>query len=120
MRMVAKTALLLSCVFACLPAAAETLVLKNSAGLVWGMPKTGGGWALGSILLNGKEVEQPARAGLLFVRNLRSGEVRWLKGSEAAQVDARTARSQGHTRIDGATSATAWKWPWRRTCPPHG
>jgi len=103
MKTIARISLLASCVFACLPAAAETLVLKNSAGLVWELPKTAGGWSLGSIRLNGKPVEQPARAGLLFLRNLKSGEVRWLAASRGEQTSPQTAKFSGQSEVDGVT-----------------
>lgn len=73
--------------------------LNNDAGLAWRFPKTSSGWALGSPLLHGQRVEEPARQGLLFLRNVSSGEVRWLAGKEAQPVGARTARFAGETAV---------------------
>lgn len=78
------------------------MVLENRAGLRWELPRTPNGWALGTISLHEKPVEQPATRGLLALRNLESGDVRWLAASQGEQVDPRTARFSGQQAIAGA------------------
>ena len=77
------------------------ITLRNEAGLAWQLPKTDAGWVLGALTLHGKQIEQPVMQGLLFLRNLKTGEVRWVPGSEAQAVDARTARFTGQTTLKG-------------------
>jgi len=80
---------------------AETMVLENCAGLKWELPRTTNGWAMGTISLHGKPVEQPATKGIVALRNQKSGEVRWLTASQGKKVDPRTARLFGRQEIDG-------------------
>ena len=77
------------------------ITLRNEAGLAWQLPKTDAGWVLGVLTLHGKRIEQPVMQGLMFLRNLKTGDVRWLAGSEAQAVDARTARFTGQTTVEG-------------------
>ena len=78
------------------------MVLENRAGLKWELLRTTNGWTLGTISLRQKPVEQPATHGLLAVRHLQSGEVRWLAASQGEKVGPRTARFSGQQEIDGA------------------
>jgi hypothetical protein len=81
----------------------ETMVLENRAGLKWALPRTPDGWALGTISLHGKPVEQAAIQGMLFLYNPGSGEARWLTASQGEKTDAQTARFSGQQEIDGVT-----------------
>jgi hypothetical protein len=80
---------------------AETLVLENSAGLKWELVKTTNGWALGTISLHAKPVEQSATNGLLALRNVNSGEVRWLAASQGERISPRSARFSGQQEVAG-------------------
>ena len=81
----------------------ETLVVANQAGLRWEMSQTKAGWSLGGISFHEKPVEQPATNGLLALRNLKSGEMRWMAASKEEKVDPKTARLSGQEVIDGVT-----------------
>ena len=81
--------------------AAEMMVLENGAGVRWELQRTPKGWALGTILFHDKPVEQSATKGLLALRNLKSGEVRWLAASQGEKVDPRTAGLSGQQEVDG-------------------
>ncbi|MEI7674106.1 MAG: hypothetical protein WCK00_18545, partial [Deltaproteobacteria bacterium] len=73
-----------------------------SVGVKWELQLTKNGWALGSISLHGKPVEQAATRGLLALRNQENGEIRWLASSQGEQLDKRTARFSGQHEIGGA------------------
>lgn len=79
----------------------STMVLKNRAGVEWELSKTPSGWALGTISLHAKPVEQAATNGLLALRNVKTGEIRWLAASTARKIDSRTARLSGRQEVDG-------------------
>ena len=79
----------------------NTIVLSNLAGLKWEMVKTTHGWALGTISLHTKPVEQSATNGLLALRNVNSGEVRWLAASQGEKSGPRTARFSGQQEVAG-------------------
>jgi len=79
----------------------ETMVLENRAGVRWELQRTHSGWSLGTLLFHGKLVEQSATKGLLALRNVKNGEVRWLAASQGEKVDLRTARLSGQQEIDG-------------------
>lgn len=79
-----------------------SMVLENRSGVKWELQRTPAGWVLGTLSLHGKPVEQAATKGLLVVRNVKSGEVRWLAASRGEKVDALTARFSGRQEIDGA------------------
>jgi len=79
-----------------------TMVLENRSGVKWELQRTPAGWVLGTLSLHGKPVEQAATKGLLVMRNMQSGEVRWLAASQGEKVGALTARLAGRQEIDGA------------------
>ena len=79
------------------------IILENQRGLRWEFQRGPDGWALGAILLHGRPVEAPARSGLLFLRELKTQNVRWLAGSEGEVLDDHRARFSGQSRIEGAT-----------------
>ncbi len=79
-----------------------TMVLENRSGVKWELQRTPAGWVLGTLSLHGKPVEQAATKGLLVMRNVQSGEVRWLAASKGEKVDALTARMSGRQEIEGA------------------
>ena len=81
----------------------KTLVVANQAGLRWELLRTKAGWSLGGISFHEKPVEQPATKGLLVMRNVKSGEVRWLAASKGEKIDAQTASLSGQEEIDGVT-----------------
>ena len=78
------------------------MVLENRSGVKWELQRTNAGWAMGTLSLNGKPVEQSATKGLLVLRNVQSGEVRWLAASKGEKMDALTARMSGQQEIGGA------------------
>ena len=78
------------------------MVLENRSGVKWELQQTPAGWVLGTLSFHGKPVEQAATKGLLVMRNVKSGEVRWLAASQGEKVDALTARLSGRQEIDGA------------------
>ena len=79
----------------------ETLVLENHAGLQWKLVRNADGWALGSILLHRHPVEQPATHGILALRKLATGELRWLPASKIEKLNPRAARFSGQNEIAG-------------------
>ena len=81
--------------------ASEPIAIENRAGLRWEFEHVAGGWALGTIFLHGKPLEQPATKGMLALRNLKSAEIRWLKASRGERIDPRTALFSGAREIDG-------------------
>jgi len=78
-----------------------TMALDNSSGVKWELLKTTNGWALGTVSLHGKPVEQAATKGLVALRNRKNGEVLWLAASGGEKTDKRTARFSGQHEIDG-------------------
>jgi len=79
-----------------------SMVLENRGGVRWELQRTPAGWVLGTLSLHGKPVEQAATKGLLVMRNVKSGEVRWLAASQGEKVEALRARFSGRQEIDGA------------------
>jgi len=79
----------------------KTISLENRSGLRWDLLQTPGGWALGTISLHDKRVEQAAARGLIALCNSKSGEVRWLLASQGEKVGSRAARLAGQQEIDG-------------------
>ena len=79
----------------------EKIVMESRAGVKWELAKTADGWSLGTMALHGKPVEQPALKGLLALRNLKSGEVRWLAASKGEKTGPQTANFSGQSEIDG-------------------
>jgi len=78
-----------------------SMVLENRSGVRWELQRTPAGWVLGTLSLHGKPVEQAATKGLLLMRNVKSGEVRWLAASQGEKVGALRARFSGRQEIDG-------------------
>jgi hypothetical protein len=85
------------------PKPLESLALKSSAGLNWELWRGEHGWSLGQISLNGKPLENPATSGILALRDVKSGEVRWLPADQAERIGLRAARLSGQTKIGDAT-----------------
>lgn len=75
--------------------------MESRAGVKWELAKTTNGWSLGTIALHGQPLEQPATRGLLAVRSVKTGEVRWLPAARAEKVGALSARFSGQHEIDG-------------------
>ena len=80
----------------------ELIAIENRAGVRWELQKTPNGWALGRVLFHGKALEQSATEGVLALRQLKSGEVRWLAALRGEKVDPRTARLSGKQEIEGS------------------
>ena len=78
------------------------MVFENRSGVKWELQRTPAGWVLGTLLLHGKPVEQATTKDLLVMRNVKSGEVRWLAASQGGKIDALTATMSGRQEIDGA------------------
>ncbi|MGD0090372.1 MAG: hypothetical protein ABSE73_10680 [Planctomycetota bacterium] len=85
------------------PKPLETLALKSSAGLSWELWRGERGWSLGQISLNGKPLENPVASGILALRDVKTGEVRWLPADQAERLGPRAARLSGQTKIGDAT-----------------
>ena len=103
----------------------QSLRLTNSAGLSWEFLQTAAGWALGGISFRQKLLEQPVTRGLLALRNLETGQVRWMAASEGTTVDPRAARFSGQESVEGVmfrytvtvllsddTSSARWTTGW--------
>lgn len=82
-------------------AQAGQIALKNPAGLQWEFERSSKGWALGRTLLNGRPVGESTKVGMLMLRNLSSGEERWIFASTAEQIDERSAHFTGEEQVDG-------------------
>lgn len=76
------------------------IILTNPAGLRWELERTSMGWALGQILLHQQPVSKPIRSGMMFLKNIRSGEERWLFASTGTQVHERRAHLEGRNQVD--------------------
>jgi len=85
------------------PKPLEALALKSAAGLSWELWRGEHGWSLGQISLNGKPLENPAASGILALRDVKSGEVRWLPADQAERIGPHAARLSGQTKIGDAT-----------------
>jgi hypothetical protein len=81
----------------------QAMALENRAGIRWEFLHTTNGWALGTILLHDKVVEQPLSDGILALRNVNTGEVRWLAASRAVKVNPATAQLAGRQKVDSVT-----------------
>jgi hypothetical protein len=88
------------------PAVNETMTLKNRAGLKWEPGRTTKGWVLGAISLNGKSIEHPLMDGLLALRQVKTGQIRWLVASKGERVSDQTARFSGREQVSGV----AFEW----------
>jgi hypothetical protein len=107
------------------PQPLQSLALQNSAELGWELWRSEGGWSLGRILLHGKPLERPAMAGILALREVQTGNLRWLAAEQAERIDRATARLSGQTKIgdaifrfhaevalQNALPAAAWTTEW--------
>ncbi len=81
----------------------EAIVLKNGTGLRWELERWTHGWTLGRFSLHGKPVESQISSGMLALRNVSSGQQRWLAASMGKQIDERTARFSGQAQVGGVT-----------------
>jgi hypothetical protein len=79
------------------------IILENPAGLRWELERTSTGWALGQIFLNQQPVSEPVRSGMMFLKNMRSGEERWLFAPTGTKVHERRAHLEGRNQVDGVT-----------------
>jgi hypothetical protein len=77
------------------------ITLHNDTGLRWTFISLKGGYALGGTYLNDRQVETPVTSGMLFLRNIKTGEERWLAAQSGEQVDDRTARFAGEAQVEG-------------------
>ncbi len=81
----------------------ESLALQNASGLTWELWRGADGWSLGQIALHGKPLERPATAGILGLRNVKTGELRWLPAEKAERVSPTAVRLTGQAPIGDAT-----------------
>jgi len=88
---------------AALPQPLETLAMENSSGLNWELWRGENGWSLGQISLHGKPLASPAAAGVLALRDIKTGELRWLPADHAERLGPQTARLSGLTNIGRVT-----------------
>ena len=54
------------------------ILLQNDVGTTWQLVKSADGWGLGTISINGKVLENHPVKGIMFLRNLKNGEIRWV------------------------------------------
>ena len=107
------------------PPPLESLALHNAAGLSWELWRGEPGWSLGRISLHGKPLERPASAGVLMLRDVKTGDVRWLAAEQAERESPTAARLAGQTKLGDATfqfqvrvalqadlPAAAWTTEW--------
>ena len=79
------------------------ILLRNDFGTTWQLVKSEDGWGLGTISINGKNIEDYPVNGIMFLRNLVNQEIRWVHGKKIKQIDSHTAHLWGQTNIDGVT-----------------
>ena len=79
------------------------ILLRNDFGTTWQLVKSVDGWGLGTISINGKNIEDHPVKGIMFLRNLINKEIRWVYGKKIKQIDTHTAHLWGQTNIDGVT-----------------
>ncbi len=80
------------------PKPLEALALRSSAGLSWELWRGEHGWSLGQIALNGRPLENPVTSGILALRDVKTGAVRWLPADRAERLGPNAARLRGRTR----------------------
>ena len=66
--------------------AEKGVLLKNNVGTKWQLLKSSDGWGLGTISLNGKVLENQPVKGIMFLRNIKNGEIRWVYGEKIKQM----------------------------------
>jgi Concanavalin A-like lectin/glucanases superfamily len=81
----------------------ESLSLANDAGVAWELLRTEPGWALGRVLVHGKPLEGPATGGILCLRQVTTGEVRWLPAQTVERQGPTRARLSGQAVVQGVT-----------------
>jgi hypothetical protein len=79
------------------------MILENDAGIKWSFAKGQGGYACGSIAVNGVLVENPLEHGFLLLRKSATGEERWLCCETGERVDETPARFSGGAEVEGVT-----------------
>ena len=107
------------------PAPLEVLALANNAGLSWELQRGQQGWSLGRISLHDKPLERPAGQGVLMLRDVKTGDVRWLAADQAQREGPAAARLTGQAKLGDATlsfrvqlalqadlPAAAWTTQW--------
>jgi hypothetical protein len=77
------------------------LLLSNIAGIKIQLFKSLHGWGLGTISLNGKKIEADPMEGIMFLRSINNGEIRWLNGSKVEQLNTRIVLLSGSMLVDG-------------------
>ena len=78
-------------------------MVGNRSGIKIQLFKSSLGWGLGTISLNEKKIEAHPMRGIMFLRNIKSGEVRWLNGDKMKLINTRIVSLSGNMEIDGAT-----------------
>ena len=81
----------------------KELILQNNIGTKWQLLKSEEGWGLGTISINGTLVERQPVKGIMFLRNLISGETRWLHGTKIKKIDSHIAIIWGQMDIEGVS-----------------
>ena len=81
------------------------LRLTNVAGIKIELLNSANGLGLGTISLNGQKLESLPMEGIMFLRNIANGEIRWLKGDELKQINPRNVILSGSMVVDGVTFA---------------
>ena len=78
----------------------DTMALTNLAGMTWELVKSNRGWALGRTLVHGKPLSETSAAGIVCLRNTRTGQIRWLAAQSAERINSNSARLSGSATID--------------------
>ncbi len=79
------------------------MILVNDAGIKWSFAEGPDGYACGSITVSGVLVESPLEQGFLLLRNIATGEERWLCCGTGGRVDETTAQFSGEAAVEGVT-----------------
>jgi len=81
---------------------AEDIILQNEVGMKMIIPKTSQGYALGTIYLNGKPVENSLENGMLLFKDTANNKDIWLYGLDAKKINELNYQFSGEGDINGA------------------
>jgi len=81
----------------------QTYTLQNDAGLSLSLEATALGWAFGTLALHGLTVEPTGTPGVVFLRHIENGDVRWFAGDSLTTLSEYAVSVSGIAEVDGVT-----------------
>ena len=95
----------------------EVARVGERGGPAWELQRGEQGWSLGQISLRGKPLERPATAGVLTLRDVKTGDVRLAARRPSRTLGPSAARLTGQAQIGDATLRFQRELTCRTTCP---